>query len=431
MSPDAASATRRTSLSADYWRFWTGHAISSLGNAISAFALPLIIFHKTGSALELGLATAFYYVPYLLFGLPIGAWVDRVDRRRLMIGTDLVRATLIATVPLGAAVGAVPVWWIYAVIFTSSTLGIAFSAGSFAAVPFLVGGTGDLVLANARLQAGMSAAKLVGPIAGGAALIAISASQLLFVDAASFLASAAALLVVRRDFQSADVAEGDLQARKTAWRDMVDGVRYVLRNPLLRHLAAMAALVNLFLVNTIAQVVLLAKERLHANDAEVGWMYAAASAGVIAFSLAAPRLRRRVSLEQVVVGAILLNGGLTVVLSLTRSLWVGLLAYAGVMGSITLFSISTASLRQTITPSHMLGRVITVAMVIAWSVEPVGAVLGGLAIDRFGVAAGYAVVGGALILIAVLFTPALLRAPRPSRQGRETFGRSARETRVN
>jgi hypothetical protein len=205
---------------------------------------------------------------------------------------------------------------------------------------------------------------------------------------------------------------------------MVDGVRYVLRNPLLRHLAAMAALVNLFLVNTIAQIVLLAKERLSANDTEVGWMYAAASAGVIAFSLAAPRFRGRVSLEQVVVGAILLNGGLTVVLSQTRSLWVGLLAYAGVMGSITLFSISTASLRQTITPPHMLGRVITVAMVIAWSVEPVGAVLGGVAIDRFGVAAGYAAVGGALVLIGILFARTLLRAPRAAL-------RSARETPVN
>src|SRR5438094_3062775 len=87
-------------LSGDFWKFWAGQTISNLGSSFTGFALPLLIFKLTGSALNLALASAAHFLPYLLFGLLIGAWADRVNRKRLMIAADIGRALVIASIPL-------------------------------------------------------------------------------------------------------------------------------------------------------------------------------------------------------------------------------------------------------------------------------------------------------------------------------------------
>src|SRR5215472_18151067 len=96
----------------DFWKFWTGQTISTLGSSFTSFALPLLIFQLTGSALTLSLTVVATVLPYLLFGLVIGAWVDRVNRKRVMVGTDLVRALVIASIPLASFLGLLSAWWI-------------------------------------------------------------------------------------------------------------------------------------------------------------------------------------------------------------------------------------------------------------------------------------------------------------------------------
>lgn len=103
-------------------RFWCSQLVSSLGDAFSGFALPLLVYHATGSALNLAISTALGILPYPLFGLLIGAWVDRVDRRRLMVSLDLTRAVISATVPLLGATGFFALWYVYAVQFVMATL---------------------------------------------------------------------------------------------------------------------------------------------------------------------------------------------------------------------------------------------------------------------------------------------------------------------
>jgi MFS family permease len=110
----------------DFWIFWTGQTISQIGSALTSTALPLLVFKLSGSALDLGLASAATWVPYPLFGLFIGAWVDRVNRKGLMIGLDLCRASLLAVLPLLALLGHLPLWWIYLVTFLNSTLTVGF-----------------------------------------------------------------------------------------------------------------------------------------------------------------------------------------------------------------------------------------------------------------------------------------------------------------
>src|SRR5881628_839802 len=121
--------------------------------------MPLIVFKLTGSAIALGAALAVYTAPQLFFGLAIGAWTDRTDRKRLMIAVDVLSALTIASVPLAALAGVLSVGWIIAVVFVMSTLGIFFQASEFAAVPSLVD-TSDLVAANGRVQASFAAASV-------------------------------------------------------------------------------------------------------------------------------------------------------------------------------------------------------------------------------------------------------------------------------
>lgn len=387
----------------DFWKFWSGETISSFGSSVTMFALPLLAFNLTGSALSLGVTSAMFGLPHLFFGLFIGAWVDRVDRKRLMIIVDLLSAAVVAALPLAAAVGALSIWWIYTTAFVLATLGIAFQAAQFAAIPSLVS-RDQLVTANGRIQASFSAATVVGPLAAGALLAFIPIDGLLYIDAATFVISALALSLIARPF---NVAGG--RARATLREDVMEGLRYVLRHPVLRNISVMMALINFVGVTVFAQLVLFAKQRFGVSDNELGLLFAANGAGVALMSLAAGPLRSRWSFGNVALGALMLNGVLTVALAFAPSypLAVALSALASGLG--ILFNINTGSLRQAIVPNHLLGRIITIAMVLAWSASPLGATLGGLVVDRLGdVQTVYAAIGAAVFGIALyfrLFTP--------------------------
>ena len=400
MTPEP-SRRRSWLLSGDFGRFWVGQTISNLGSSFTMFALPLLVFNLTGSPINLGITTAAEFVPYLLFGLVIGAWVDRVDRRRLMIATDLARAAVIATIPLLAAFDALSVGWIYAVAFASATLTIAFDAAEFAAIPSLVPSDDDLVTANGRVQASYSTAQIAGPLLAGLLVAVAPVQQVLLVDAASFLVSAGALATIGRAF-NAPREEGP---RRAIRKDIVDGLRYVLGHPVLRNISAMMALINLVGATVYTQLVVFAKRQLEASDSQVALLYAAGSAGIVLLSLAAGPLRRRLSFSVAALGALALDGLLTVVLAATSWYWAALVLWAAISGLGIFFNINTGSLRQQIVPNHLLGRVISIAGVLAWSAIPVGALAGGWAVERSGsVALVYGVIGALVALLAIAFS---------------------------
>ena len=388
-------------LSGDFGRFWLGQTVSNLGSSFTFFALPLLVFKLTGSPLNLGLATAMEFVPYLLFGLVIGAWVDRVDRKRLMIATDLGRAAVIAVIPALDALDALSVGWVYAVAFCSATLSIAFDAAQFAALPSLVPSSDDLVTANGRVQASYSAAQVAGPLLAGALITVVSVQQVLWVDAGSFLVSAGSLALVATAFNAPRDAEGPRALR----REVVEGLRYVLGHPVLRNISAMMALINLVSATVYAQLVVFAKRQLDASDSRVALLYAAGSAGVVLLSLAAGPLRRRLSFSVAALGALTIDGLLTMVLAGTHWYWAALVLWAAISGLGLFFNINTTSLRQQIVPDHLLGRVMSIAGVLAWSAIPAGALAGGWAVGRTGsVALVYGVVGALVALLALAFS---------------------------
>jgi MFS family permease len=411
-----ANVPARSRFGAEFWKFLLGQTVSNVGSSFTIFVLPLLVFKLTGSAFNLALVASAEYLPYLLFGLIIGAWVDRVDRRRLMILTDMAQALVISSIPLLTALGLLSVWWIYAVGFVSSTLWIFFNTAEFAAVPSLVPEE-DLPAANGYLQASYATATVVGPLLAGLLVAVAPIHLVLVVDALSFLVSALAVGLIKVSFNDADSAER--QRSERLQRDVVEGLRYVLGHPILRNTCLMMALVSCVGFTVYAQLVFYAKERLGASDAQVGLLYAAGSVGMIAFALVASPLRRRLSFSKVMLGTLMLQGVLTVLLASTRWYWVGVLLWAVMWGLVVLLDINSNSLWQMIVPNRLLGRVQSVVNVLSWSTIPLGTFIGGVAIELTqDVALVYRAIGIVIFLAALAFSfTALGHAERYLPQG--------------
>lgn len=314
-----------------------------------------------------------------------------------MIAVDVLSMT-VASVPLASAAGVLSVAWIIATTFAISTLGIFFQASEFAVIPSLVSRE-DLVAANGRVQASFSAAQVLGPLIGGALLAFIPVEALLYADAASFLASAVALALVGVAFNA------PARARATSIRqDIAEGLRYVLRHPVLRNISLMMAFINLVSATAGVQLVLYAKRELAATDSDVGLFFAAGGAGAFLLGMLAGPLRGRFSFGNVALGALMLSGLLTMAFAFVYSLPVAVVLWAFIAGLGLLFNINTGALRQSIVPNHMLGRVISIAMVLAWSANPIGAIGGGFLVERLGdVRVVYALIGLTVFVIALIF----------------------------
>jgi MFS family permease len=387
-------------VSRDFVKFWIGQTISNLGSSFTQWAVPLLVFQLTHSAVNLGVAMAATFLPYLFFGLPLGAWMDRVDRKRAMVLLDSINVLVILSIPLVAQFGHLNVWLIYAVTFVQSTVFIAFSAGEFAAIPSLVS-TDDLVTANGRIQATFSAAQVAGPLLAGVLVSFLPIAWVMAFDAASFAVSAVSLALIRASF---NVAGDKPKEATTILQDVREGLRYVLSHPVLRNISAMMALINFVNASTFALLVLFATERLDASRFQIGVLFAAGSAGVVVTGLLAGRLRKRFSFSALALTSLMLMGGCLTVFAGMTWYWAALPLWAAASGLGILFNINTGALRQAIVPNHLLSRVMSIASVLAWSAIPAGALAGGWVVSATGnVAATYGVIGILIICIAAFF----------------------------
>jgi predicted MFS family arabinose efflux permease len=226
--------------------------------------------------------------------------------------------------------------------------------------------------------------------------------MLMLYDAASFLVSAFSLALIKTQFNA---KQEDAQERKNIGHDVIEGLRYVLSHPVLRNISIMMALVNFIASTVYAQLVLFAQQRLHATDTQVSILYAAGSIGIVVLSLAAGALRKRWSFSTVALSALMIEGLLTVILAFTQWYWLAVFLWATASGLGILFNINTGSLRQAIVPNQMLGRVMSIAGVLAWSAIPVGSLLGGYAVSwTKNIVLVYAVIGALMFLIPLCFS---------------------------
>ena len=384
----------------DFWIFWTGQTISQIGSALTSTALPLLVFKLSGSALDLGLASAATWVPYPLFGLFIGAWVDRVNRKRLMIGLDICRAVVLAVLPLLALLGHVPIWWIYLVTFINSTLTIGFQSATTAAIPSMVA-QDSLVKANGRILASTPFATIIGPFLAALLLAVTSLQAVLWCDALTFVVSAISLALVKTSFNA---VAPQTRPKTSLRRDILDGLRYVLAQPVVRTLALFALLANLAVAVLYPQIVFYAKEVVVASDAQVGLFFTAAGIGAVIAMLSAGIQHKRLSYGMILLGSILLSGVCVLALIATRLYWVDLLCFGVMFGLIGLFDVAFNSILQAIAPNQLLGRVLTFTSVLAIFSVPFSSILGGLVIDQVNnVVLVFGVLGVFLVFLALVF----------------------------
>jgi MFS family permease len=384
--------------------YLVGQFVSGLGTAVSLVLVPLLVFELTRSALSLGVSMAVQFLPYTLFGLALGGYVDRLSRRWLLITADVLRAVVTFSIPALTSSGHLTVWSVYAASFLSSTLTILFNTAEFAVVPSLVG-RDQLTAANGRLSAVSSTAAVAGPFLAGFLVALVSLTTGLVVDALSYLFSGLCLLLIYRKLPGREFRQGQ---STTLRHDLTQGLRFVFGHPVLRTVTILLALTNFFVGSTVdRQIVFLAKEHFQASNSEVAWLLAAGGVGVLVASLSATVVRRYLTSAQAILGP-MFGGSLCIVLTgllqwfpATVMVW----AVGSAMG--TTFIITMRTLRQQLAPPHMLGRVVSVAHTFAWSAIPIGAILGGWLISQVEITIVFVILGLVQLTIAsgFLLTP--------------------------
>jgi predicted MFS family arabinose efflux permease len=406
----------------DFLLFWGGESVSLVGDQVSRLAIPLVAVLGLGATEEqMGLLGAAGTLPFLVFGLLAGVWVDRVRRRPLLIGVDLAYAALIGSIPLTAVLGKVSLAQLFIVEFGAGALGVVGTAGYQAFIPTLVGRR-RIVDANSRLEISNSAAIVIGPGLAGVLVQVLSAPIAVAVDALSFLVSAAALLAIRKREPAPAVVE-----HGTIVGQIREGLAVVLGDARLRLIMACGATHNFFLNGWQAALLVLFMVRLGLTPAAIGLVFAAAGPGVLCGALLAGRLPRYLGLGPTIAHMQVLTG-VSALLVASASLAPASLALVPlVVGEFLwglarpVFNVNQLSLRQTITPDRLLGRMNASIRFLMWVATPVGAVFGGVVASMFGLpqAMTIAAVGGLAAAIWV-YLPAVWKIKEQPRMPRAT-----------
>jgi hypothetical protein len=377
--------------------YFFGQVTSALGSSFTSFGLPLLVYTLTGSATKLALTTVCSFLPYLLFGLVAGSWMDRVDRRRALTRTSALQGVVVLAIPVLWETGVLTVWWLYAVAFTSTSLAVVAAAITPTAIPALVGRE-NLARANGRIQGSYSVAVVCGPLLAGALVGGgLPLAWVFGFDGFSFLVVAFMISLIRTSFNA------PRQPSKTTIRsDIAEGLRFVLSHSVLRGIAILAALYNLLAVSVNSQMVNYAHTRLGVGGGRVSLLFAAGSLGTAVMVYTAGRLGKRLSFRVLTLGSLGAWGGLVFLMSLSRWFWLSTLLWSLAAGAPVLYSVRTITLRQTIVPERLLGRVQMIAAVLAWSAQPLGAMAGAwLLVSGVRISTLYGGIGIAVVLLVL------------------------------
>jgi MFS family permease len=360
----------------DFLKLWAGQTVSEVGSQVSLIALPLAAVTVLGAgAFQTGLLATLQVLPFLLFGLPAGVWVDRLSRRGVLVVADLGRALAMASIPVSWALGDLRMPQLYAVGLVVGVLTVFFDVAYQSYLPALV--TRDqLVAGNSRLALTQSSAEVAGPGLGGLLVSAVTAPYAIAVDAASYVVSVLSLLLIRRPEPRREPRPATgLRA------ELAEGVRYVLGHRLLRPIAACTALHNLFSNVGSAVLFVYAVRTLGLGAGSIGLWFSLGSLGGPVGALIASRLGRRLGTGATIAATAWLGAPawLLVVLA-PRGHAMGWLIASGVLGSMggVAYNITQVSLRQAITPQRLLGRMNATMRFVVWGTIPLGAFAGGV-----------------------------------------------------
>lgn len=387
--PATSSPARHRSLAfhRNFRQLWIGDALGQFGAQLAMLALPIYAvstLHAT--AWQMGALTAAETAAFLLIGLPAGAWVDRMRKRRTLIVADLVRAAVLVAVAATALTGHGSMPLLYVAGFVMSVATAFFDVSHQSYVPGLVG-LERIVEGNSKLQATQSVAAVVAPAVGGALLRVIIAPALLTVTAVTYLGSAVAIWRIRHE--EALPAREDRRPLRT---EIAEGLAFVLRQPLLRRIVACTSIGNLAGAVSGALTVIYALRVLGLDEATLGAVYSASAIGGIAGAVLADRVARwvgegrTVALSALAWTPALALTPLALPLSGTVPAAVTLIV-GGIGGTfcVVLYNVAQVSFRQRLCPPALLGRMNASVRFIVWGTLPLGGLLGGFLGTHLGV----------------------------------------------
>ncbi len=362
----------------DFLKLWTGDTISLLGSQITLLALPLtaaLILHA--SAFQVGLLGAMDYAPNLLLGLLIGVWADRHRRRPLLIGANLGRMALLGSIPLTALLGVLRMEQLYIVAVLTGALTTLFGVAYRPFLPTLVR-PDQLVDSNSKLEISRSLAQISGPGLGGIMVQLVSAPLAIGLDALSFLLSTLFLAAIR----TPEPPPHSPSRHQGVRAEIVEGLRFILEQPILRVIAGTTCLVFSVGALSLAVYVLYLTRDLRLPPSVQGGLFAVAGIGALVGALFLERLTRRFGIGPTIIGAEGLLGVsafLVPLAGLRTEVALPLLVAAQFLQGLanTVYNAAWISLFQASLPRHMQGRVNATMGVLIFSLQPLGALLGG------------------------------------------------------
>jgi MFS family permease len=393
---------------ADFLRLWTGQTISEFGSQISALAIPWLAavgLHAT--PLQFSLLGVLGFLPFIIFALPAGVWVDRLRRRPILIVGDAARAVLLGLLPVLWALDALEMWHLFVIQFVVGVFTVFFDVAYQSYLPSLVD-RGQLVDGNAKLQLTVSAAGVAGPGLSGALIAAITAPYAILLDAISYVLSTVFMIRIRRPENVPEKIEGAPKPKMLP--ELKEGLAFVLRHPYLRPIAACTASSNFFGQLLFAVALLYFVRTLHLSSFETGVVFASFGAGSIVGAIAANGIQRKVGVGPAIVGnAVLFSvAGLAFPLA-PKSFPVPTLVVGGLalgFGGVA-YNITQVSLRQAITPERLQGRMNATMRWVVWGTIPLGTLCGGLIATEWGLRASLWVgtIGSLFVFLPPLLSP--------------------------
>jgi MFS family permease len=376
------------------WQFaklWTASTTSALGSGLATIAAPLFVAAHTPSPLIVSATFGVAWLPWLLFALPGGVLVDRVDRRRLMVTIDWVRVAAMAVLATAMLGGWSSIVLLDAVLFVINTGEAVFRSASQALIPAVVP-RARLERANGWLVGGttMMQQMIAGPLGGF--LFVVSACVPFFVNAGTYAVSAVLVGLLGGTYRATRTqAAGQPGSRQPhpVLAELAEGFRWLAGQRVLRTMTVLIGLLNLTLTAATAVLVLLVRERLHLGPVGYGALFTCLAVGALLGSASGDWLIRRVTATWTIRVGLLIEAGLHLVLATSRSGYVvGFMLFAfGIHAA--LWTIVGNSLRQRLTPPEMMGRVTSTSLFIASGGNCVGALLGGVIAANFGLTAPY------------------------------------------
>jgi predicted MFS family arabinose efflux permease len=379
---------------------WFGETVSNGGSATAGVLVPLLaVTTLRATTFEVAALTAASYLPWLLIGLPAGAWVDRLPVRPLMIGCDLAAAALYASLPVLAWLRLLTIGDLLVIALLAGGTGVLFATAYQVYLPSLVDGA-DLVEGNAKLQGSASMALIGGRGAAGLAADGLGAAPAVLFNAVSFLVSAACLLKIRA------TPPKRTGARRASLRtEIAQGGRLIARDPYLRPVTLYAAAGNLTYSGYNALLVVFLVKDAGLSAAAAGLLMSTVGAGGLAGALIARRIGDRLGTLRALQVSTLATSLFGLLIPLTRSgpeVACYVAGAFGVSAGTLIGNILASAFRQAYCPPEMLGRVVANMRFASWGTIPLGAMLAGALGTALGVRTALWMLLGGYVLSGLL-----------------------------